>query len=158
VLIVRVHRHVLDAQKLPDELVTENIWRERFGDINHFERYLTRNGIHILKFFLNVSADEQKTRFLKRLEQPEKHWKFSHADIDERNYWDDYTRAYEEAIGNTAAPHAPWYIVPADNKWFARLLVAAVVVSKLRSLALSYPKMSPEELEALKEARKTLLK
>ncbi|MEJ2088470.1 MAG: polyphosphate kinase 2 family protein, partial [Gammaproteobacteria bacterium] len=156
-LIVRVHRHVLEAEKLPDEVVTDNIWQERFADINQFEHYLHRNGVHILKFFLNVSAEEQKKRFLDRLEQPEKHWKFSHADIEERQYWDDYTTAYQEAIGNTAAPHAPWYIVPADTKWFARLLVAAAVVKKLRSMSLTYPKMSRKELKALKKARDELL-
>ena len=127
VLIVRVHRHILDSQGLPPDLVTKRIWRERFEDINHFERYLSRNGIHILKFFLNISEREQRERFLERLEHPEKHWKFSQADIDERAYWDDYTQAYEEAIGATASEHAPWFVVPADYKWFARLVVACLL-------------------------------
>lgn len=156
VLIVRVHRQVLEAQKLPEELITENIWRQRFEDIIQFEHYLARNGVHILKFFLNVSADEQKERFLKRLEHPEKHWKFSQADIEERKYWDEYTRAYEEAIGQTAAPHAPWYIVPSDSKWFARMVVATAVVGKLRSMKLRYPTVSARELEQFEEARKVL--
>jgi len=153
VLIVRVHRHILDAQGLPEELVTENIWQERFDAINHFERYLARNGVHILKFFLNISADEQRERFLERLEYPEKHWKFSQSDIDERAYWDDYTRCYEEAIGQTASSDAPWFVVPADHKWFARLVVAAAVASKLREMDPAYPTIEPDQLEAFAAAR-----
>lgn len=156
VLIVRVHRRILDAQNLPNGLVTENIWAERFEDINSFERYLTRNGVRILKFFLNISKDEQRQRFLKRLDHPEKHWKFSQADIDERDYWDDYTEAYEEAIGHTARPHAPWYVVPADHKWYARLVVASAVVAQLRDMQLSYPAPSGEDLKAFEQARKSL--
>ncbi len=156
VLIVRVHKHILDAQGLPADLVTKNIWQERFEDINHFERYLSRNGIHILKFFLNISEAEQRERFLERLEHPEKHWKFSQADIDERAYWDDYTRAYEEAIGATASAHAPWYVVPADHKWFARLVVAAAVASKLRAMDPQYPKIDAKQAKAIEAARKSL--
>lgn len=157
VLIVRVHRHILDAQGLPPALVTENIWQERFEDINRFERYLSRNGVHILKFFLNVSADEQRKRFLKRLEQPEKHWKFSQADIEERAYWDDYTLAYEEAIAATASASAPWFVVPADHKWFARLVVAAAVANRLRAMDPKYPQIDPAQAEALEAARKALM-
>ena len=156
VLIVRVHRHILDAQGLPPELVTKNIWQERFEDINHFERYLARNGVHVLKFFLNISTKEQRERFLERLEHPEKHWKFSQADIDERAYWDDYTHAYEEAIGETASAHAPWFVVPADHKWFARLVVAAAVASKLRAMDPQYPKIDRKQAKALEAARKAL--
>ncbi len=158
VLIVRVHRHILDAQGLPPELVTRRIWKERFEDINHFERYLTRNGVHILKFYLNISADEQRERFLERLEHPEKHWKFSQADIDERAYWEDYTVAYEEAIGATACKHAPWYVVPADHKWYARLVVATAVASKLREMNPRYPKINATQAKALEAARTSLKK
>ena len=158
VLIVRVHKHILDAQGLPPALVTKHIWRERFEDINHFEHYLARNGVHVLKFFLNISADEQRQRFLERLEHPEKHWKFSQSDIDERAYWDDYTRAYEEAIGATAAPHAPWFIVPADHKWFARLVVAAAVANKLREMDPQFPSIDEKQQKALEAARKALKK
>lgn len=156
VLIVRVHRHILDAQGLPPELVTDHIWQERLEDINHFERYLARNGVHVLKFFLNISAEEQRQRFLKRLEHPEKHWKFSQADIDERAYWDDYTMAYEEAIGATGAEHAPWYIVPADHKWFARLVVAAAVAEKLREMDPQFPIIDGKQRKALDAARRSL--
>lgn len=156
VLIVRIHQSVLEAQKLPDEVVTKKIWQERFEDINHFERYLTRNGVHILKFFLDVSKEEQKSRFLKRLDHPEKHWKFSRADIDERMWWDEYTLAYEDAIGQTATPYAPWYVVPADNKWFSRLVVAAAILNKLRSMGLQFPSVSDSQLQAFAEARAAL--
>lgn len=156
VLIVRVHPGILEAQNLPAGCVSEHIWQHRFEDINHFERYLTRNGVHILKFFLNISPDEQKKRFLKRLNHPEKHWKFSQADVDERAYWDDYTVAYEEAIGHTATPRAPWYVVPADHKWFARLLVSTAIVARLRSLKLAYPTLDAEARESFEAARRTL--
>ena len=158
VLIVRVHPRILAAQRLPDGRSGKQIWQERFEDIGNFERYLHRNGVHILKFFLNISKEEQKQRFLKRLENPEKHWKFSQADIEERAYWDDYTTAYEEAIGHTAAPHAPWFVVPADHKWFARLMVACAVVARLRAMDLHYPEPGRGELRALRKARKALLK
>jgi len=156
VLIVRVHRHILDGQGLPPELVTKHIWKERFEDINHFEHYLSRNGVRILKFFLHISADEQRERFLERLEHPEKHWKFSQADIDERAYWDDYTLAYEEAIGATASRHAPWFVVPADHKWFARLVVAAAVANELRAMDPQFPEIDAKQAKALAAARKSL--
>src|SRR4029453_10559651 len=127
---------LLEKQKLPPELVTKHIWEERFQDIRHFERYLTRNGVAIRKFFLHVSKEEQKKRFLERIEQPEKHWKFSADDIKEREYWNDYMEAYEDMIQNTATKQAPWYVVPADNKWFTRLIVAAAVIEALASLDL----------------------
>ena len=156
-LVVRVHREFLEKQKLPPELVTKDIWEERFQDIRHIERYLTRNGVVIRKFFLHVSKKEQKKRFLERIEEPEKHWKFSAADIKERQYWDDYMKAYEDVIQNTATKHAPWYVVPADNKWFTRVVVAAAVIETLASLNLHYPEVSKEELKELAAAKKALL-
>ena len=156
-LIVRVHREFLERQKLPPELITKDIWQERFQDIRYFERYLTRNGVVIRKFFLHVSKKEQKKRFLERIEEPEKHWKFSSSDIEERQYWDDYMAAYEDAIRNTATKHAPWYVVPADNKWFTRVVVAAAVIEALSSLDLHYPEVSKEKLKQLSAAKKALL-
>jgi PPK2 family polyphosphate:nucleotide phosphotransferase len=156
VLVVRVHGTTLRAQKLPPELVTDRIWRERHEDIAAFERYLARNGTLVVKFFLNVSREEQKRRFLARLEEPEKHWKFSPADVAERAHWDAYMAAYEDAIRATAAPHAPWFVVPADRKWFARLAVVAAVDEALRGLDLGYPSVPPEQMAALEEARRTL--
>ena len=156
-LVVRVHREFLEKQKLPPELVTKDIWEERFQDIRHIERYLTRNGVVIRKFFLHVSKKEQKKRFLERIEEPEKHWKFSAADIKERQYWDDYMKAYEDVIQNTATKHAPWYVVPADNKWFTRVVVAAAVIETLASLDLHYPEVSKEKLKELAAAKKALL-
>jgi PPK2 family polyphosphate:nucleotide phosphotransferase len=156
-LIVRVHPELLEKQKLPPELVTKNIWKERFQDIRKFERYLTRNGIVVRKFFLHLSKKEQKKRFLKRIDEPEKNWKFSVNDVHERQHWDDYMQAYEDMIGHTATEEAPWYIVPADNKWFTHLIVAAALVDLLASLDLKYPKLSKEELKQLDEARDALL-
>jgi PPK2 family polyphosphate:nucleotide phosphotransferase len=156
-LIVRVHREFLERQKLPPELVTKDIWQERFQDIRHFERYLTRNGVVIRKFFLHVSKKEQKKRFLERIEEPEKNWKFSASDIEERQYWDDYMGAYEDTIRNSATKHAPWYVVPADNKWFTRVVVAAAVIEALSSLNLHYPEVSKEKLKELGAAKKALL-
>jgi PPK2 family polyphosphate:nucleotide phosphotransferase len=156
-LIVRVHREFLERQKLPPELVTKDIWQERFQDIRYFERYLTRNGVVIRKFFLHVSKKEQKKRFLERIEEPEKHWKFSASDIEERQYWNDYMAAYEDTIRNTATKHAPWYVVPADNKWFTRVVVAAAVIEALSSLNLNYPEVSKEKLKELGAAKKALL-
>src|SRR5215467_7731819 len=144
-LIVRVHREFLERQKLPLELVTKDIWQERFQDIRHFERYLTRNGVVIRKFFLHVSKKEQKKRFLERIEEPEKNWKFSQNDIHERGLWKDYMKAYEDTIRNTATKHAPWYVVPADNKWFTRVVVAAAVIETLGSLDLHYPRVSRQK-------------
>ena len=136
VLIVRVHKELLDRQRIPRSLVTRNIWNERFADINAYEHYLSRNGVVVRKFFLNLSKEEQKKRFLKRLEEPEKNWKFSASDIAERERWDDYMTAYEEMIQHTATPHAPWYVVPADKKWYTRLVVAAAITRALEELNL----------------------
>jgi len=156
-LVVRVHRDILDRQRLPQELVTKNIWKDRYKDIRHFERYLARNGVVIRKFFLHVSRKEQRKRFLERLQTPEKNWKFSANDIKEREFWDDYMQAYEELIRATATRHAPWYVVPADNKWFTRVIVGAAIVGALASLGLTYPKVGPEKLKALAAAKKALL-
>jgi PPK2 family polyphosphate:nucleotide phosphotransferase len=156
VLVVRVHRAILEAQKLPADCVSKKIFKQRLADIAHFEDYLTRQGTTVLKFFLNVSKAEQKRRFLQRLDEPEKNWKFAAADVRERGYWDDYQRAYEEAIRATAAPHAPWYVVPADNKWFTRLVVVAAIVQALEEMKLAYPKVGKAQKSELAVAR-TLL-
>jgi PPK2 family polyphosphate:nucleotide phosphotransferase len=156
VLVVRVHPELLQAERIPPSLVTKDVWKERFEDIRSFERYLTRNGILILKFFLNLSKKEQKRRFLARLDQPEKNWKFSAADIHERAFWDDYMDSYEDMIRHTAAPEAPWHVIPADNKWFTRIAVAATIVDTLEGLNLSYPKVSDAKMKELAEARKLL--
>jgi PPK2 family polyphosphate:nucleotide phosphotransferase len=156
VLVVRVHPEVLANEKLPKKLVTKDIWDERYEDINNLERYLTRNGIAVVKFFLNVSRKEQKRRFLERLNTPDKNWKFSAADVKERECWDDYQVAYEEAIQATASDYAPWYVVPADHKWFTRLVVSQVLVDELKGLKLEYPKLTGEQKKALAEARKRL--
>jgi PPK2 family polyphosphate:nucleotide phosphotransferase len=156
VLVVRVHKNLLAAEKLPKQFVTKNIWKERFEDINCVEHYLARNGFIIMKFFLHLSRKEQKRRFLDRLDQPDKNWKFSAADAREREYWDTYQEAYEDMIRHTATPHAPWYCVPADNKWFSRLVVSAAIVEKLRSLDLKYPKIDGAQRVELQEARKVL--
>lgn len=158
VLVVRVHPELLEKQRIPDKLRGGHFWRHRFEDIQAFEHYLTRNGIAILKFFLNVSKKEQKRRFLERLEDPRKHWKFSAADIRERKRWDDYQDAYEKMIRNTASEYAPWVVVPADNKWFTRLVVVATIVDALTSLDLEYPKLNDTELKELAAARKQLEK
>lgn len=156
-LIVRVHPELLEKQKLPPELVTKKIWKERFQDIRKFERYLTRNGIVIRKFFLHLSKKEQKKRFLERIDKPEKNWKFSTKDVGEREHWDDYMQAYQDMIRHTATKEAPWYIVPADNKWFTHLIIAAALVDLLASLDLRYPKLSKEELKQLADAKEALL-
>jgi PPK2 family polyphosphate:nucleotide phosphotransferase len=156
VLVVRVHPEILAAQKLAPELVTKRIWEERYEDIGNFERYLARQGTVIRKFFLHVSKEEQKRRFLARLDEPEKHWKFAAADVRERQHWDDYMAAYEDMIRATAAPHAPWYVVPADNKWFTRLVVAAAVVKTLDDLDLQYPKVGKKQRAELAAARVAL--
>jgi PPK2 family polyphosphate:nucleotide phosphotransferase len=156
-LVVRVHQEMLERQKIPPELVGKDIWKERFKDIRGFERYLARNGVVIRKFFLHVSKKEQRRRFLERLENPEKNWKFSANDLKEREFWDDYMEAYEDMIRHTATEDAPWYVVPADNKWFTRVVVAAAVVSTLDSLDLAYPKVGPEKLKALAAAKRALL-
>jgi len=157
VLVVRVHQNLLDAQHLPECLVTKHIWKERFEDINSYERYLTRNGIIIRKFFLHVSRSEQKKRFLARLDDPTKNWKFSESDLKEREHWDDYQGAYEDMIRHTATKHAPWFVVPADNKWFTRLVVGSIVVETLKELDLSYPVVSAAKHRQLAEVRKQLL-
>jgi PPK2 family polyphosphate:nucleotide phosphotransferase len=157
VLVVRVHKEILDKQKLPPEVVSKSIWRDRLKDIANVEEYLHRNGIIILKFFLHVSKKEQKNRFLARLDDPDKNWKFSSADAVERGFFDDYMDAYEDAIRHTASPHAPWYVVPADNKWFTRLVVAAAIVERLHKLKPEYPAVGKEKKEELKKARQILL-
>jgi PPK2 family polyphosphate:nucleotide phosphotransferase len=157
VLVVRVHPELLARQNLPERLVTKEIWKERFADINAYERYLSRNGVLLRKFFLHVSPEEQQKRFLSRLDEPEKNWKFAAADVRERRHWDDYMTAYEEMIRSTATQHAPWHVVPADHKWFTRLVVAEVVVEALESLALQFPKMDKRQRAELAAARKELL-
>ena len=157
VLVVRVHPEILKSQRTPPSLVGKNVWDERFEDIRTFERHMARSGTAIRKFFLHVSKKEQKRRFLARLDQPEKNWKFSAADIRERKYWDDYQKAYEEMIENTATEYAPWYVVPADNKWFTRLVVSTVVVQTLESLNLAYPKMDEAKRKELEAAKKILI-
>ncbi len=156
VLVVRVHPQILEKQKLPEKLVTERIWDERYEDIRSFERYLARQGYVILKFFLNVSKDAQKARFLERLDRPEKNWKFSLADTREREHWDAYMHAYENMIRATAAPHAPWYVVPADKKWYSRLVVAAAIHDALDRLDLAYPKVDEAKKAELVAARSAL--
>jgi PPK2 family polyphosphate:nucleotide phosphotransferase len=156
VLVVRVRPDVLGRQKLPPSLVTRQLWRDRYEDINAFERYLSRNGTIVRKFFLHVSKEEQRRRFLQRLDDPSKHWKFEAADLDERGRWDEYARAYEQALSRTSTRHAPWFIVPADHKWFTRLVIAELVVEALESLELRFPAVTKAQLEALAEARKRL--
>ncbi len=156
VLVVRVHDALLKNQKIPPSLIRSNIWEQRFEDICAFERYLSHNGVVIRKFFLNLSKAEQSKRFLARLEEPEKHWKFSASDINEREHWNDYMAAYEDMIRHTATPWAPWYVVPADHKWFTRIVVAAAIVDTLEGLDLSYPKVDPQKHKQLKEARRFL--
>jgi PPK2 family polyphosphate:nucleotide phosphotransferase len=156
VLVVRVHRNLLEKEKVPCELVKKDIWKKRFQDITAYERYLHRNGIVVRKFFLNVSKKEQKKRFLARLDEPEKHWKFSVNDIQERQFWPQYMEAYEDLIRNTATPHSPWFVVPADHKWFTRLVVAAVVVDTLRSLKVDYPAVDAEKRKELAAGRAML--
>jgi PPK2 family polyphosphate:nucleotide phosphotransferase len=157
-LVVRVHPEFLENQKIPRELVTKDIWKERLQDIRSFERYLVRNGVVIRKFFLHVSRKEQKKRFLERLQNPEKNWKFSSSDTKERGYWDKYMEAYEETIRHTATKDAPWYVVPADNKWFTRIIVAAAVIDALASLNLAYPQVGKDKLKELAAARRMLTK
>jgi PPK2 family polyphosphate:nucleotide phosphotransferase len=156
-LVVRVHPELLERQRLPPALVTKKLWKQRFQDIRAFERYLGRNGILVRKFFLHVSKKEQKRRFLARIEEPEKHWKFSARDVAERERWGDYMDAYEDAIRHTATPAAPWFVVPADHKWFSRLVVAGAVIEALAGLDLRYPAVPPEERAALAAAKRALL-
>jgi len=157
VLVVRVHPEILAKQRLPEKIVTKDIWKERYEDINAFERYLTRNGTVIRKFFLHVSKEEQKQRFLERLTEPEKNWKFSLQDVKEREHWDAYMQAYEDMIRSTSTEASPWYVVPADHKWFTRVVVAEVIADTLESLNLTYPKVDAEKKKEIETAR-TLLK
>jgi len=156
VLVVRVHERILKQQKLPEPLVTKNIWDERLSDIAHFEDYLARQGTIVLKFFLNVSRKEQKKRFMERLDRPEKNWKFSPSDVQERQFWDDYMHAFEKTIRATASKQAPWYVVPADNKWFSRLLVAAAIVETVEKLDLAYPTVDAAKRKELQTMREVL--
>ena len=155
-LVVRVHPEILANQKIPHELVTKNIWRDRFEDISAFEKYLARNGTVVLKFFLNVSKEEQRLRFLDRLDEPAKNWKFSTADITERAMWDKYQHAYQDMIAGTASAHGPWHVVPADHKWFARVVIGSTIVSALEKLDLKFPLVDGEALEKLTPIREAL--
>ena len=156
VLTVRVHKELLAQQKLPKELVGKDIWRQRFEDIRAFERHLARNGTRILKFFLNVSKEEQRKRFLDRIDEPGKRWKFAMNDVTERERWDDYMAAFEDLIRHTSTPEAPWFVVPADHKWFSRIVVAAALVRELEGLQLDYPKVEGKTLKELRKAEKAL--
>jgi PPK2 family polyphosphate:nucleotide phosphotransferase len=156
VLVVRVHPEVLANERLPDVLVTPDIWRERYEDINAFERYLARNGVVVRKFFLHVSWEEQRQRFLERLDEPEKNWKFSLTDVRERRHWDEYMAAYEDMVRHTSTPHAPWYVVPADHKWVTRLVVVSAILDMLSSLNLALPAVEPDRLKELGAARAAL--
>ena len=156
VLVVRVHKGILAGEKLPTELVDEDIWKQRFKDINAFERYLSRNGTVIRKFFLHVSKDEQRERFLARLDQPEKNWKFAAGDVEERRHWDEYMKAYEKMIEATTSEEAPWFVIPADHKWFTRLAVADVIVETMQELDLHYPEVSETQRQELQRARALL--
>jgi len=164
-LVVRVHPEYLESQRLPDvqtkkpskQAKQKDLWKQRFENINNFERYLTNNGTVILKFFLHVSKEEQQKRFLARIDDPAKNWKFSMKDVKEREHWEEYMHAYEQTVRQTATEYAPWYVVPADTKWFTRLVVASAIVQRLSALDLSYPKLSQVELAELKTARQALL-
>jgi PPK2 family polyphosphate:nucleotide phosphotransferase len=156
VLVVRVHPEILEKQRLPPELITKKIWGQRLQSIKSFEKYLARQGTLVLKFFLHLSKEEQRRRFLARLDEPDKHWKFSSADLAERGYWDAYQAAYQEAIAATAAPHAPWFVVPADNKWFSRLVVVTAIIDALDGLDLKIPKLDEAAQAELKVARRKL--
>jgi polyphosphate kinase 2 (PPK2 family) len=156
VLTVRVHKELLERQKLPKQLVGRDIWRQRFDDIRAFERHLARNGTLVLKFFLNVSKKEQRKRFLDRIEEPVKRWKFSMNDVAERRLWPQYMAAYEDLIRNTSTSEAPWFVVPADHKWFTRIVVAAALVRELQALDLNYPTVAGKALKELKKAEKAL--
>ena len=156
VLVVRVHPEILNAQRLPPEAKEKNIWKKRFEEINDFEHYLVRNGIVVLKFFLHVSKEEQKRRFLKRITTPEKNWKFSVGDVKERAFWDDYMKAYEDVFNHTSTSWAPWHIIPADHKWFTRAAVADIIVAKLKSLNLKYPVVTEQHRQELLKAKELL--
>lgn len=157
VLVLRVHPELLAKQHLPPGEKGQSLWRQRFEEINRFEKYLVNNGVIVLKFFLNVSRKEQRARFLKRIDEKEKNWKFSATDVLERRHWDDYMTAYEDMLNHTSTDWAPWFVVPADHKWFTRLCVSEIVVATLKSLGLEYPKVSPEQLAALQKAKEELI-
>ena len=157
VLVVRVHPEYLEGQKLPEKVLTDRIWQERFEDINAFERYVSRQGIKVVKFFLNVSREEQHERFLARLEEPEKNWKFSAEDVGKRGLWDKYMAAYEDMIAHTSTEHAPWHVIPADKKWFMRAAVADAIADAMESLDLSFPTLTGKQQKQLEEARALLL-
>lgn len=157
VLVVRVHEAILKSQKLPEKLISKNIWEKRFKDIRNFEKYLARNGTVVIKIFLNVSKNEQKKRFIERIDDPNKNWKFSAADAKERGYWNDYMKAYEDMIQNTSTEDAPWYVIPADNKSYARIAVASAIIEALDQMDLEYPKVSKEKIAELAEIKKALL-
>ncbi len=157
VLVVRVHEQILMNQKLPEKLITKDIWEDRFQDIRNFEKYLNRNGTVVIKFFLNVSKDEQKDRFIERIDDSDKNWKFSTGDVKERQYWDDYMHAYEELIKNTSTEKSPWYVIPADNKSYARIAIASAIITALDELDLEYPTVSDEKIAELQAVKKALL-
>ena len=156
-IVVRVHPEFLAGQRLPPNIKPKELWKQRFEDISNFERYLTHNGTVVLKFFLHVSKEEQKDRFLERIDDPAKNWKFSLKDVEEREHWDEYMEAYEETIRNTASKHAPWYVVPADKKWFTRLVVASAIVENLGALDLHFPSLGKDELKTLETAKQALI-
>ncbi|REG92204.1 polyphosphate kinase 2 family protein [Flavobacterium aquicola] len=156
-LVVRVHEQILKSQKLPEKLFTKDIWEDRFEDIRNFEKYLNRNGTIVIKFFLNVSKKEQKERFIERVDNPDKNWKFSAADAKERGYWNDYMHAYEELIKNTSTKKSPWYVIPADNKSYARIAVASAIITALEELDLEYPKVSQAKIDELQAVKQALL-
>jgi len=156
VLVVRVH-NLIKYQRLPDEVMTNDVWQKRYEQINNFEKYLYENGTIILKFFLHVSKEEQKKRFLERIEDKSKNWKFAEADLKEREYWNDYQKCYQEAISATSKDYAPWFVIPADKKWFTRLLVSEIIVKKLESLNLKYPELGKEQLDSLENCKQQLL-
>jgi PPK2 family polyphosphate:nucleotide phosphotransferase len=157
VLIARIHPNIIAKQQLPPSTRTKNIWKERFEQINNFEKYLVQNGILVLKFFLNVSKNEQKRRFLERIDNPDKNWKFALSDLEERSRWNDYQKAYEDVFNNTSTTYAPWYILPADNKWFTRIVLSDIIVDTLEKLKLRYPAVTAEQRERLLAARETLM-
>ena len=157
VLVVRVHEQILMNQKLPEKLITKNIWEDRFQDIRNYEKYLNRNGIVVIKFFLNVSKEEQKERFLERIDDPDKNWKFSAGDVKERGHWDDYMHAYEELIKNTSTEKSPWYVIPADDKYYARIAIASAIITALDELDLEYPTVTEEQIVELQAMKKVLL-
>ncbi|MDQ6471180.1 polyphosphate kinase 2 family protein [Flavobacterium sp. LHD-80] len=157
VLVVRVHEQILRGQKIPEKLITEDIWDQRFQDIRNFEKYLNRNGTVVIKFFLNVSKEEQKRRFIERVDNPDKNWKFSATDAKERGYWNDYMFAYEELIKNTSTKKSPWYVIPADNKYYARIAIASAIIHALDEMDLEYPKVSEEKIAELNAVKQALL-